>query len=731
MSAAMTVVIAPGSAPALDLRGPLDEDSLAAALAALPPGTPTLRRHTANHHTLHLPLDHAAGLVADLLTAPAPCPQPPASARGAAPAAPVAEAAEAAPAPGAAQAAAAAAAAPGLPASPRQREVLLDVLTGRPGDGLHVEQLHWRWYGPLDTERFEAAWEAVFAQEPVLRAAFADRARSGADADAATAAGTAPQVAVHRQASPQVVRHPHGSAEWHSLLVGERLRAFDLHRPGLLRIALLDEQPGPAGPTRVLLTYHHAMLDGWSVRLLLRAFYRAYLAGRATGGERRPDLRDHLRWVAGRDLTAPRAFWAVAAPPAGARTLPAPAAGRGTARRGHGLARKRLTPHEAVRLRHWAAGLGATESTALHAAWSLLLYRAGGNGPAPASVAFGTTVSGRGIAMEGAAGIPAPLRNALPLHVVVDPAAPVERLLGDLRDRSLGAAAYEWVSAGQVRRWSGRAESAELTDSLVSFDAPAPVPDGRDPLWSELGAEGVRVDLPQAVGPYTPQPIVISAHHDAEGALLLTAVNDRARITDPEASAALVRTAQLLRDFPVLVDNTTRVSEVLQTLPPAVWPSAADADVSADDDVYADDDGPFPAAPEEEGLRTLRPAARAGAGTVLLVPPPGVPEGCYDALAEVYRGPEAVATVVSPADAAACLAAARPLLEAGEPLLLGCFSGGGSVAYEVAQRIAAHGWVPPLVAIAGTADGRPASTRALSRTLTAAPRRAPSSPAGV
>ncbi|KOV27360.1 hypothetical protein ADK58_13255, partial [Streptomyces sp. XY152] len=76
---------------------------------------------------------------------------------------------------------------------------------------------------------------------------------------------------------------------------------------------------------------------------------------------------------------------------------------------------------------------------------------------------------------------------------------------------------------------------------------PPPAPDGRDPLWAELDAEGVRVDLPQAVGPHTPQPIAISAYHDAEGALVLTAVNDRTRIADPEAAAVLARTARLLR----------------------------------------------------------------------------------------------------------------------------------------------------------------------------------------
>ncbi|MFD7080893.1 condensation domain-containing protein [Streptomyces sp. NPDC059918] len=719
MNAAMAVVIAPGSAPELELRGPLDEDALREALAGLPSGTTTLRRHTATHHTLRLPRQHSpAGTVADLLTTPGARPRR----TPARPQAPRTAWAGAGEGPAGREASGgvgglggpAAQPATGLPASARQREVLLDSLTGRPGAGLYVEQLHWRWYGPLDTGRFHAAWQRVFAQEPVLRAAFADRAR-------ADGCGAGPRVLVHAHASPEIVRHHHGSADWHSLLASERLRPFDLHRPGLMRIALLDEGPGSAGPTRIALTHHHAMLDGWSVRLLLRAFYRAYRAeGRSTGGERRPDVRDHLRWLAGQDLAPPRAFWSQAAPVPGCRTLPCPpahaTAAEGGSRRGRGLARERLTPSEAARLRDWAAGHGAAESTALHAAWAMLLYRSGGAGAVPAPVAFAMAVSGRGIALEGAAGIPAPLRNALPVHVEVDPAAPLRLLLADLRDRALGAAAYEWVSAGQIREWSGRTEPGGLTESLLFFeDAQGRPPgrdgrDGRDPLGSELAAEGCRVDPPQTTVPSTPQPVVVSARHDADGALLLTAVNDRTRVADGEAAAALARTARLLRAFPVLADGTTRVGEILRTLgdpgDPGDLPTAGPA-------------APAPV-PPGGGPRTLRAAERPGAGTILLVPPPAAPKDCYDALVHAHRGPEALTTITAPADAPACLAALRPALAAGEPLLLGCFSGGGSVAYEVAQRVAAHGWLPPLVAIAGTADGSPESVRRLARTLAAA-----------
>ncbi|MEU6862349.1 condensation domain-containing protein [Streptomyces sp. NPDC046876] len=697
----VTVVIAPGPEPVLHLHGPLDQ----ATLAALPPYP--LTRHTPTHHTLHLPPDHPhAGTLADLLTgAPATASGKaeatvtaaatataagrgaglPGLVRGGESAGPAGPAARAGGAravggdgvAGPAPAGVAATAPPSLPVGARQREVLLDVLAARPGAALHVEQLHWRWYGPLDTRRFHAAWQAVHDREPVLRAALA----SGAGG---------PHVVVHPHAEPELVRHPYGSADWHSLLVGERLRPFDLHRPAPLRIALLDEQAGPAGPTRVILTYHHALLDGRSVRLLLRAFHRAYLAeGRARGGERRPDVRDHLRWLAGQDDTAPRAYWAGAAPPPGARTLPVPApvggpAGAGPAHRGHGRTRHRLTPEEAVRLRRWAADLGAAESTALGAAWALLLHRATGSGSRPAPVAFAVGVSGRGIALEGAAGMPAPLQGPLPLHVRVDPAAPVAELLAELGERMLGASAYEWVSQGQIHAWSGRGAHEELTESVVSFDPPDGPPTA---LEEELAEEGVHLGGPQAVDAYTPVPLSVRAHHDCEGGLVLTAVNDRSRIGDAEAGAALAQTALLLRELPCSGDGSAPARDYLSLLPEA---------------------GPARPRPEAATAAVLRPATRPRAGTVvLLAPPAAAGADCHDGLAAAWRGPQALLTVRGAADAPTCLAVLRPLIAAGEPLLLGCVSGGGELAYEMAHRLAAHGWPPPLIAVAPTPAALP------------------------
>lgn len=94
-------------------------------------------------------------------------------------------------------------------------------------------------------------------------------------------------------------------------------------------------EPGPARPTaaslptRIVLTYHRALIDTWSAHLLLREFYRAYLAGGTLpGGERRPDLRDYSAWLAAQDRGAagssPPAPHRPPLPPAGPPARPPP-----------------------------------------------------------------------------------------------------------------------------------------------------------------------------------------------------------------------------------------------------------------------------------------------------------------------------------------------------------------------------------------------------------------------
>lgn len=448
---------------------------------------------------------------------------------------------------------------------PHQQLLLLDALAHR-GTGRYVEQLYWQWHGPLDTARFTAAWQSVADCETVLRAAF------DLDKDDAT-----PRIVVHDHGHVPVARHTDDAVDWDALLERDRLRGFDLREPGLLRATLLDDTDRtgehPATPsTRVLITFHHVLLDTWSVSVLLQEFYRAYLAGGVLAGrERRPDFRDHARWLAGQDTTAARAFWTTALPagtPAIRPGLTAPATGLP----GWGRARQLLTPDAAGRLRTWAARHAATESVALQAVWALLLYRAAGAGT-PAPVGFGVVVSGRGIALDSVERLPGLLRNALPMVVPVDPRRPLLHLLADLRDRALDMASYEWVSVDLIHAWSGRGAGEKLFDSLVAFEHRTHI---SGPLADALAAQDIHLDAPHRAGTPGAFPVTLLATAETDGSLLLTAVHDRARVADADARRLVHLCARLLRELPHLVGRSTTAGDVLATVADADLPRVAD-----------------------------------------------------------------------------------------------------------------------------------------------------------
>lgn len=502
---------------------------------------------------------------------------------------------------------------------------------------------------------------------------------------------------LHPHAEVAVERHPHAFTAWDTLLEQDRRRGFDLSRPGLLRLTLLDgpAAPGGAPTTRVLLTYHRALLDERGVHLLLRAFYRAYAAGGALpGAERRPDLRDHARWLAGQPTDAAREFWSRAAPPRHAAVSPGRPAGP-TRRTGFGRVRRRLPAVQAHRLRTWAAVRGAGESSALHVAWALLLYRAAqADGPLP--VSFGVRLTGRDLALPGAAGVPGLLGTTVPMTVTVDRGMPLAELVRTARDALLDVASYPWADGDRVRAWSGRGTPGQrITDTAVLFDSRPELPQA---VRLELRGQGVEVEAPRGVTGGTTLPLTLAARHDADGALVLSGVYERASLADADAAELLSQCVCLLRGLPQCWEPTATVREALDLLSAAAVPSAARR----------------PSQPERPVLTTLRPGRRDTA-VVCLVSVPGIPPGCYDRLLGGYDGPEPVVGLRLAGVPRALPAALEELLGAGRRLVLCGYGPGAWAAYELGRAAAARG-VPATVVMAGDA-GAAAGAEALARAL--------------
>jgi hypothetical protein len=572
-----------------------------------------------------------------------------------------------------------------IPVSGDQRSLLTAAVEDSDGSGRYVEQLWWDWTGPLDSGRFISAWQSVAERETVLRAGF----------DLAGAA----RLVLHDRVAVEVVHHAHSGDALGELLQRERARGFELYRPGLLRVLLLAGAPhgdGTAGgPARVVLSWHAALLDERGVRLLVRQFYRSYLAGGVLpGGQRRPDLRDHARWRVRQDPAAASAFWASAAPPAAAAVKVGRQSGPPLPGGGRGRIECRLSASQTARLCAWAADRGVGESSVLHVVWALLLYRAAGSrGPLP--VAFGVHVSGRDMSLWGAADTPGLLGETLPVTVTVQTTAPLAELLLRVRDAALDLPPYAWVCEEDVRRWSGRGPDARLVETTVRFDSKPGLP---QELRAELAAQGIGAGAPHSTGGATATPLTLAAHHDSEGTLVLTALYDRARFTATDVRTVLDQCLHLLDGLPRHRDEQLTVGGALHLLAGSSVPCMA---------------GPPPGG---TGVRlAVSRAGEPGADVVCLVTAPGVTPGVYDTLLREYEGPQRILSLTT----TGLRLPPGPLPElAGEgSRLLLCGSGSAAgPAHDIARRTARRTGRTPTVLMTGT-GGTDASARALSRAL--------------
>src|SRR5690606_24782700 len=158
--------------------------------------------------------------------------------------------------------------------------------------------------GPLDLERFQAAWEHVASRHPLLRTAFLSE-------------GLKKPVQVVRQkiTLPWTVldlREHDAEArqqQWESLCREDQQRGFDVTKAPLFRITLAQV----ADDTwRLLWSCHHLILDGWCLPLVMKEVFTTY-AARVEGTE--PPLepvrpfRDYVAWLSKQDSTAADEHW--------------------------------------------------------------------------------------------------------------------------------------------------------------------------------------------------------------------------------------------------------------------------------------------------------------------------------------------------------------------------------------------------------------------------------------
>jgi non-ribosomal peptide synthase protein (TIGR01720 family) len=338
--------------------------------------------------------------------------------------------------------------------SPLQEAMLL-YERGASAAGASAEQFTCEFAGVLDLAAFRAAWDEVVRRHPILRTVFVWDVSAPVQLVLPAAPLEITTLEWSDDADPD--------ERWRQLVSEDRTRGMRLDHAPLMRLTLA--RIGDRA-WRCLWTYHHIVLDGWSLSLVLREvmlLYDAYTAGRQPALVPARPYSDYIRWLARQNSGDAERFWRAALAGFSERT---PIGGRVASRASSEYRDevRRVDPALEQALRQVCGRKQVTLNTLFQGAWALLLAGRSGRD----DVVFGATVSGRPADLPAVESIVGLFINVLPVRTRVPADASVTAWLQALQMEQSRAKQFE--HSPLVQEWSAVPLGQPLFESLVVFE---------------------------------------------------------------------------------------------------------------------------------------------------------------------------------------------------------------------------------------------------------------------
>ncbi|SKR24040.1 Probable peptide synthetase NRP [Mycobacteroides abscessus subsp. massiliense] len=238
------------------------------------------------------------------------------------------------------------------------------------------------------------------------------------------------------------------------LCAAERAAVCDLADRPTLRAALIRTE---ANQHRFVLTFHHVVIDGWSLPILLQEIFASYFGHRLPAPS---SYRSFVSWLADQDLDAARTAWGKVLEGFDTPTLVAPPAPPGA----RGVESYRVSAETTQALGDLARSQHTTVSTVLQAAWAQLLMVLTGQD----DVAFGTAVSGRPAELAGSDSIVGLLINTVPVRARATASTTIAELLGQLQSAHNDTIEHEHLALNEIHHVAGH---EQLFDTLFLYES--------------------------------------------------------------------------------------------------------------------------------------------------------------------------------------------------------------------------------------------------------------------
>jgi amino acid adenylation domain-containing protein len=336
------------------------------------------------------------------------------------------------------------------------------------GEGVDVQQLVMTLREPLELPLLARAWQAVTDRHQALRVSFRWH---GLDRPVQAFRDS---LAIGIEESDlRNIDQCEQRARLSAYLAADRQKGFDLSNPPLSRLTCFQTAKEEY---ELIWSFHHIMIDGRSIRIVLEEVFRTYdaLASGSSCELSRPHpYSAFLEWLERRDQRGAESYWRETL---GGFSSPTKlAVDRGSY--GHAgevspglpsqsISEIRFSEAQTSGLRALATRHGVSVNTILQGAWALLLSRYSGED----DVVFGATRAARHSTVPHAESMVGYFINTLPVRARVAPDVMVADWLKDLRRQHLAVREFEHTPLARIRGWSVVPGTLPLFETLLVFE---------------------------------------------------------------------------------------------------------------------------------------------------------------------------------------------------------------------------------------------------------------------
>lgn len=333
-----------------------------------------------------------------------------------------------------------------------------------PGQGMYVEQLCCQLKGPMDTETFRNSWQQLINRYTILRTSFISKGLKE------------PLQIVHRNVGVNLQLLDWSEMDSCKIMsdisdfqTKDQLSDFDLSLPSPMRLTLIKISDGAH---IFIWTYHHILLDGWSVPLLLNELFTIY---RSLCKGITPELttvrpyRDYIVWLRKQNLAEASAYWREYM--RGYENQPSLFIDKLSGKlcdRDEVYDQVEFELPEAMtsELIKFAGKNSLTLNTCLQGAWALLMSRY----KECNDIVFGATVSGRPTALTGAENMIGLFINTLPVRIRINGGTVVSEWLKQIQSAQVEARKYEFSSLSEIRKFYDVPSDSPVFESILVFE---------------------------------------------------------------------------------------------------------------------------------------------------------------------------------------------------------------------------------------------------------------------